>query len=80
MVSHGGGHELPGVDRLEKVTFFPERRLFFLKCGSSTDVYEDLWNFPSGYRVEGIWERIQALGLANHYATLQLKYTIKVDF
>ena len=80
MVSHGGGHELPGVDRLEKVVFFPEGRLFFLKCGSSTDVYEDLWNFPRGYRVEGIMERIQALRLATHYATLQLNYTIKVDF
>jgi hypothetical protein len=80
IVPHGGGHELPGVDHLEKVIFFPEGRIFCLKCGSSTDVYEDLWNFPRGYRVEGILEKTQDLGLASHYATLQLKYTIKVDF
>ncbi len=80
MVSHGGGHELPGVDRLEKIIFYPKGRIFFFKCGSRTEVYEDLWNFPRGYRVEGILERTQSLGLASHYATLQLNYTIKVDF
>jgi len=80
MVSHGGGHELPGVDHLEKVIFFPKGRIFVLKCGSRIEAYEDMWNFPRGYRVEGILERVQSLGLANHYATLQLIYTIKVDF
>ena len=48
MVSHGGVHELPGVDRLEKVIFFPERRIYVLKCGSSIKAYEDMWNFPCG--------------------------------
>ncbi|GAH10629.1 unnamed protein product, partial [marine sediment metagenome] len=49
-------HELPGVDSLKKIIFFPEGRIFCFKCGSSTDVYEDLWNFPRGYRVEGYFE------------------------
>ncbi len=80
MVPHGGGHELPGVDRLEKVIFYPEDRIFVLKCGSRTEAYEDMWNMPRGYRVKGILERTQSLELANHYATLQLIYTIKVDF
>jgi len=80
IVSHGGGHELPGVDRLEKIIFYPEGRVFVLKCGSRTEAYKDMWNIPRGYRVEGIVERVQSLGLANHYATLQLIYTIKVDF
>jgi hypothetical protein len=80
MVSHGGGHELPGVDRLEKVIFYPEGRVFVLKCGYRTKAYRDMWNIPRDYRVEGILERIQSLGLASHYATLQLIYTIKVDF
>jgi len=39
-----------------------------------------MWNIPRDYRVEGILERVQSLGLADHYATLQLIYTIKVDF
>ena len=80
MVPHGGGHELPGVDRLEKVIFYPEDRIFVLKCGSRTEAYEDMWNMPRGNRVKGILERTQSLELANHYATLQLIYTIKVDF
>ena len=80
MVSHGGGHELPGVDRLEKVIFYPEGRVFIFKCGSRIEAYEDMWNIPRDYRVEGILERVQSLGLADHYATLQLIYTIKVDF
>ena len=80
MVSHGGGHELPGVDHLEKVIFYPEGRVFIFKCGSRIEAYEDMWNIPRDYRVEGILERVQSLGLADHYATLQLIYTIKVDF
>ena len=80
IVSHGGGNELPGIDYLEKVIFYPEGRIFVLKCGSKTEAYEDMWNIPRDYRIEGILERVQSLGLANHYATLQLIYTIKVDF
>ncbi len=80
MVSHGGGHELPGLDRLEKVIFYLEGRVFVFKCGSRTKAYEDMWNIPRDYRVEGILDRVQSLGLADHYATLQLIYTIKVDF
>ena len=80
MVSHGGGHELPRVDRLEKIIFYPKGRVFVLKCGSRTEAYEDMWNIPRDYRVEGILEKVQSLELANHYATLQLIYSVKVDF
>jgi len=80
IVPHGGGHSLPEVGRLERIIFYPEGRVFVLKCGSSMEAHEDFWNISRGYRIEGILERALSLGLADHYATLNLIYTIKVDF
>lgn len=80
LIPHGGGHSLPGVDRLEKIILYPEGRVLVLKCGSRMEAHEDFWNIPRGYRIKGIIERVQSLELADRYATLQLIYTIKVDF
>lgn len=80
IVPHGGGHTLPGVNHLEKIILYPKSRIFVLNYSSRTEAYEDMWNIPRDYRIKGILEKVQSLGLADHYADLQLIHTIKVDF
>jgi len=80
IVPHGGGHKLLGVDKLIKVIFYPRSRVFLFKCNSRIEAYEDLWDAPRWFRSEGILEKTLSLELADYYASLELLYTIKVDF
>ncbi len=82
ILPHGGGHKLGEVDSIAKVILYPDWKVIVPKCGSKrgTRAYVNMATIAHDYRSEGILDRVQSLGLGDHYATLRFVYGIKVDF
>lgn len=82
IVPHGGGHKLIEVDGVAKVILYPGAKVIVPRYRTKvgTTAYVDMETAFRGYRSDGILERVRALELADHYATLKFIYGIKVDF
>lgn len=82
IVPHGGGHKLIEVDGVAKVVLYPGAKVIVPRYRTKvgTTAYADMEMVFRSYRSDGILERVRALELADHYATLRFIYGIKVDF
>lgn len=77
---HGGGHRLIDIEGIWKVILYPQAKVIIPKAKNHVKAYVDMETAFRNYRFKGILERIQSLGLADHYATLRPVYGVKVDF
>jgi hypothetical protein len=79
---HGGGHKLINMEGVQKVILYPQAKVIIpqYKGKACIEAYADMETVFRSYRSEGVLERVQSLGLADHCATLTPIYGIKVDF
>ena len=79
---HGGGHKLIDMEGVQKVILYPQAKVIIPqhKGKVCTEAYVDMKTVFRSYRSEGVLERVQSLGLADHCATLTAIYGIKVGF